>query len=177
MQLTREIWGWLAPSVFGLEKVSQRVRIFQSSPFWSSVLNTFILLCFHEIFHQKFDLLTREIWVWLAPSVSGLKTPNLFAFSSQILFEVVFLLFLSSFVFTYKIFLNYYFYPSLFSQDIFEFYATIKSWGSKKREPEGCHAPARCWEHLNFCAFLELLRKSKQKFKSCWEKSRSCWEK
>ena len=24
---------------------------------------------------------------------------------------------------------------------------------------------------------LELLRKSKQKFKSCWEKSRSCWEK
>ena len=36
-----------------------------------------------------------------------------------------------------------------------------------KKRAERCHALARCREHLNFWAFLELLRKSKQKFKSC----------
>ena len=87
MQLTREIWGWLAPSISFLKEVSQPVGIFQSNLFWRSILITFILLCFHEIFRQKFDLLTREIWVWLAPSVSGLKKfLDLFAFLRQILF-------------------------------------------------------------------------------------------
>ena len=36
----------------------------------------------------------------------------------------------------------------------------IKWQGFKEREPERCHAPARCREHLDFCAFSELLRKS-----------------
>ena len=39
-----------------------------------------------------------------------------------------------------------------------------------KKKSERCYDPARCQEHLNFCRFLKLLRKSKQKFKSCWEK-------
>ena len=41
----------------------------------------------------------------------------------------------------------------------------LKSQGFKKREPERCHALARSQEHLNFFAFLELLRKIKKKLK------------
>ena len=45
-------------------------------------------------------------------------------------------------------------------------FGKLKSQGFKKREPKGCQLPARCQEHLNFCAFLKLLRKSQQKFKN-----------
>jgi hypothetical protein len=39
-----------------------------------------------------------------------------------------------------------------------------------KRKPQRCHALARCRKHLNFCAFLELLRKFKQSLRAA-EKS------
>ena len=49
-------------------------------------------------------------------------------------------------------------------------YPTFKVIRILKKEPERCHAPSRCQEHLNFCAFLELLRKSKQSLRAA-EKS------
>ena len=39
----------------------------------------------------------------------------------------------------------------------------LKSWGFEKKEHKRCHTPAKCQEHWNFCAFLELLRKLKKK--------------
>ena len=58
-----------------------------------------------------------------------------------------------------------------------KFFDQVRGWVHKvtfrkvirilKKRAERCHAAARCREHLNFCAFLELLGKSKQKFKRC----------